>query len=92
MNKSDLVGALSNGAGLKKADAEAVVETFFDEISKALADDDRVEIRGFCSFFVKQYKGYAGRNPKTAEIIGVKPKKLPFFKCGRELKERVDHP
>lgn len=91
MNRSDLIGALSNGVGLKKADAEAVVEVFFDEISKALANGDRVEIRGFCSFLVRQYKRYAGRNPKTGEIIGVKPKKLPFFKCGKELKERVDY-
>jgi integration host factor subunit beta len=49
-----------------------------------------VEIRGFCSFFVKKYKAYDGRNPKTKEKVRIKPKKLPFFRCGKELKERVD--
>jgi integration host factor subunit beta len=63
---------------------------FFDEMASALANGDRVEIRGLCSFFVKKYKAYTGRNPKTGEKTPVKPKKLPFFKCGKELKERVD--
>jgi integration host factor subunit beta len=56
----------------------------------ALANGDRVEIRGLCSFYVKKYKAYTGRNPKTGEQVKIKPKKLPFFKCGKELKERVD--
>ena len=75
-----------------KKKAEEVVELFFDEMSNALAGGDRVEIRGFCSFFVKHYKGYTGRNPKTGKLIIVPQKKLPFFKCGKELKERVDYP
>jgi len=54
------------------------------------ADGGRVEICGLCSFYVKQYKAYTGRNPKTGEKVKIKPKKLPFFKCGKELKERVD--
>ena len=62
---------------------------FFDSISDALAKGDRAEIRGLCSFFVKKYKGY-GRNPKTGKKVKVKPKKLPFFKCGKDLKDRVD--
>ncbi|MFH1673360.1 MAG: HU family DNA-binding protein [Pseudomonadota bacterium] len=62
-----------------------------DEISQALANGDRVEIRGLCSFYVKKYKGYSGRNPKTGELVEVKAKKLPFFKCGQELKKRVDY-
>jgi integration host factor subunit beta len=62
----------------------------FDEMSNAMANGDRVEIRGFCSFYVKQYKAYTGRNPKTGEQVEIKPKKLPFFKFGKELKERVD--
>ena len=62
----------------------------FNEMANALARGDRVEIRGFGSFKVKYYDGYAGRNPKTGKRIEVKPKKLPFFKCGKELKERVD--
>ena len=91
MNKYDLIQTLRKETGLTKAQAEQVVELFFDEMSNALAAGDRVEIRGFCSIFVKKYKGYAGRNPKTGKLIEVPPKKLPFFKCGKELKERVDY-
>jgi integration host factor subunit beta len=60
-------------------------------MSDALARGDRVEIRGLCSFYVKEYKPYLGRNPKTGERVHIAPKKLPFFKCGKELKERVDY-
>ncbi|MDH3798911.1 MAG: integration host factor subunit beta [Desulfobacterales bacterium] len=91
MNKLDLTVALKNDAELTKSEAAAVVELFFNKISKALTDGDRVEIRGLCSFHVKKYKAYAGRNPKTGEKVKIKPKKLPFFKCGKELKERVDY-
>jgi len=90
MIKTELIEALSNEAGLTTSNAKEVVRVFFDEISNALADGDRVEIRGFGTFKVKNYDGYTGHNPKTGEPIKVKPKKLPFFKCGRELKERVD--
>jgi len=91
MNKSDLVEALGKETGLSKTKAEQVVELFFDQMAEALASDDRVEIRGFCSIFIKEYKGYTGRNPKTGVVTHVEPKKLPFFKCGKELKERVDY-
>jgi len=90
MNKAELVEALRQQTGLKRVKAEEVAELFFDEVSKALSRGDRVEIRGFCSFHVKEYGAYTGRNPKTGEGIHVKSKKLPFFKCGKELKERVD--
>jgi len=63
----------------------------FSEMANALAKGDRVEIRGLCSFFVKEYKSYQGRNPKTGERVQVAPKRLPFFKIGKELKERVDY-
>jgi integration host factor subunit beta len=56
----------------------------------AFIKGERVEIRGFCSFFVKNYNPYTGRNPKTGEKVQIPPKRLPFFKCGKELKERVD--
>jgi len=59
-------------------------------MADALAAGDRVEIRGLCTFYVKQYKAYTGRNPKTGEQVQIKPKKLPYFKCGKELKDRVD--
>jgi len=91
MNKSDLIEALGKETGLTKGKAEQVLELFFGKMSNALAKDDRVQIRGFCSFFVKAYKGYTGRNPRSRESVYVRPKKLPFFKCGKELKERVDY-
>ena len=90
MNKADLITALKNEAGLTKTEAESVVNLFFGEMSNALANGDRVEIRGLCSFYVKNYKAYTGRNPKTGKQVKITPKKLPFFKCGKELKERVD--
>ena len=90
MNKLDLIEAFKNETQLTKLEATAVVDLFFDEMNDALAKGDRVEIRGLCSFYVKRYKAYAGRNPKTGESTNVKPKKLPFFKCGKELRERVN--
>jgi integration host factor subunit beta len=90
MNKLEIVETLKTEAGLTKNEATIVVNMFFDEMANALANGDRVEIRGFCSFYVKEYKAYTGRNPKSGEQVKIKPKKLPFFKCGKELKERVD--
>ena len=90
MNKSGLVDALQQEAVISKAKAEAVVDILFGAMSNALVTGDRVEIRGFCSIFVKDYKGYVGRNPKTGAPVEISPKKLPFFKCGKELKERAD--
>ena len=90
MNKSDLIEALQNETGLTKTKTADVVDLFFGEMTRALANGDRVEIRGFCSIYVRNYKGYVGRNPKTGAHTQVAPKKLPFFKCGKELKERVD--
>jgi len=91
MNKLGLIEKLRNKADLTKNEARKVVDLFFDETTSALANGDRVEIRGFCSFYVKHYKAYTGRNPKTGEQTQVKSKKLPFFKVGKELKERVDY-
>jgi len=90
MNKLDLTVALKNEAELTKSEAVAVVNLFFNEMANALAKGDQVEIRGLCSFFVKEYKSYQGRNPKTGEPTKVKPKKLPVFKIGKELKDRVN--
>lgn len=90
MNKSDLIEALSKSEDLTRTKAEEVVDLVFSEMTNALVAGDRVEIRGLGSFKVKSYDGYKGRNPKTGKQIKVKPKKLPFFKCGKELKERVD--
>jgi integration host factor subunit beta len=90
MNKLDLIGTLKNENDLTKSEAKAVVNLFFNEMANALAKGDRVEIRGLCSFYVKHYKAYTGRNPKTGEPTQVESKKLPFFKVGKELKDRVD--
>jgi len=90
MNKVQLIQALKDAADLTKPEAAAVVDIFFNGMAKELAEGGRVEIRGLCSFFVKEYCAYTGRNPKTGERVKIKPKKLPFFKAGKELKERVD--
>ncbi len=90
MNKVDLIQALKDSIHLPKSEAEAVVNLFFDQMADALAKGDRVEIRGLCSFFIKKYGGYTGRNPKTGEKVKIAPKKLPFFKVGKDLKDRVD--
>jgi integration host factor subunit beta len=90
MNKLELIDTLKDECQISKKEAAAVVDMFFDQISAALAEGDRIEIRGLCSFFVKEYQSYRGRNPRTGEYVKVAPKRLPFFKCGKELKERVD--
>ena len=90
MNKLELISALKTEADISKTEAAKVVQIFFDSMAEALANGERVEIRGLCSFFVKEYRSYTGRNPKTGEKVLIRPKKLPFFKSGKELKERVD--
>lgn len=90
MNKLELISTLKNEADISKSEAAKVIQIFFDSMSEALATGERVEIRGLCSFFVKEYKAYTGRNPKTGERVLINPKKLPFFKSGKELRERVD--
>ena len=90
MNKLELISALKTEANISKTEAAKVVQVFFDSMAKAMARGERVEIRGLCSFFVKNYKSYTGRNPKTGQKVLIEPKKLPFFKAGKELKERVD--
>ena len=91
MTKSDLINSLHKANEITNDQAESAVNTFFNEMANALSKGDRVEIRGLGSFHVRKYKAYTGRNPKTGEKIKIKPKRLPFFKCGRELKKRVDY-
>ena len=83
MNKLELISALKDEAGISKTEAAKVVQIFFDKMADAMARGNRVEIRGLCSFYVKNYKSYVGRNPKTGEIVTIRPKKLPFFKSGK---------
>lgn len=90
MNKSELIEKVAQRVNLTRKKAEEVVELIFNSMSNALFKGDRVEIRGLGSFAVRTYGAYKGRNPRTGESIEVKPKKLPFFKVGKELKKRVD--
>ncbi len=90
MKKSDLIENLSSEAGVPVKKAERLVNLVFRQMSNALAKGERVEIRGFGSFKIKHYDGYVGRNPKTSEVLEVKPKNLPLFKCGLELKRRIN--
>jgi integration host factor subunit beta len=90
MTRRELIAAVAAAEGVSIKEAELVVKTVFGTMERALAAEDRIEIRGFGSFKVKPYQGYQGRNPRTGDSIQVKNKKLPFFKVGRELKERVN--
>ena len=87
MNKSELIKNLAEETNLPMEDAALVVNTFVDCMKDSLLAGERVEIRGFGSFKIKEYEGYAGRNPKTGDSVVVRPKVLPFFRAGKELKE-----
>ena len=87
MNKSELIKTLAEQSDISMDEASLVVNTFFDCMKEALLQGDRVEIRGFGSFKIKEYGAYAGRNPRTGEKVEVQPKRLPFFRAGKELKE-----
>jgi len=89
MTKSELMVALSQEMALPLRKSEEIVNAVFDTMVKTLEDGNRIEIRGFGSFMVKKYQGYTGRNPKTGQIISVTDKKLPFFKAGKEIKDKV---
>jgi integration host factor subunit beta len=90
MNKIDVIQTLKDSNNLTKSEVETVVNLFFDLMAEALAQGERVEIRGLCPFFLKKYREYTCRNPKAGEFVKVAPKKLPFFKVCKELKDRVD--
>ena len=90
MNKSDLILKLAEKHNLPEKNATQIVDLVFDGFTDALKSGGRIEIRGFGSFTVRKYKAYKGRNPKTGKTVDVKPKRLPFFKVGRELKKMVD--
>jgi integration host factor subunit beta len=87
MNKSQLIKALAEKQGVSLEEATTIVNTFFESIKSSLKKGDRVEIRGFGSFKIKEYAGYKGRNPSTGEVVDVQPKRLPFFRVGKDLKE-----
>jgi integration host factor subunit beta len=90
MNKAKLIKKVSERMNIKPKAAKVIVETIFDEMRESLQKGERIEIRGFGSFALRQYGAYKGRNPKTGEIVDVSPKKLPHFKVGKELKDLVN--
>ena len=90
MNKSELIDALSKELKFPIKTTQNILDTILDTIVEKLVAGENVEIRGFGSFSVRHYDSYIGRKPKTGEKIEVKPKKLPFFKVGKELRESVD--
>jgi integration host factor subunit beta len=90
MNKSELIEALAQDIGIPHREAAAITNTVIDTMTEALARGESIEIRGFGSFVIKQYGSYEGRNPKTGRKIKVSPKKLPFFKVGKDLREQVN--
>jgi integration host factor subunit beta len=91
MNKSQLIDVVADRIKIPRKRTEDVINLIFDAMVEVMLKGDRIEIRGLGSFVVKEYGAYTGRNPRTGESIEVKPKKLPFFKVGKELRERVDH-
>ncbi|MFW5791771.1 MAG: HU family DNA-binding protein [Desulfohalobiaceae bacterium] len=90
MNKSELIKTLSENQNIQLDEAALIVNTFFDAIKEALLRGERVEIRGFGSFKIKDYGEYKGRNPKTGETVLVKSKRLPFFRPGKDLKDYIN--
>jgi integration host factor subunit beta len=91
MTKSELIDAMAARSQLTKARAELVVNCVFEAMTEALQRGEGIEIRGFGSFTVRPYKAYSGRNPRTGAPVPVPPKRLPFFKVGKELKELVNN-
>ena len=92
MLKSDLINILVVKRGVTQKQAEATIETIFDSMKNALCKGENIEIRGLGAFHVKHYEGYQGRNPKTGEVIPVRPKRGILFRTGKELRDRVNRP
>ena len=90
MKKSDLSLKLSEKVNIPAYVAKVTVDAIFNAMMESLKKGDRIEIRGFGSFVVRHYGAYTGRNPKTGKMVDVPPKKLPYFKVGKELREMVN--
>jgi integration host factor subunit beta len=91
MVKSELIQQLSEHANIQPKIAEIAVNTVFDAMTEALIKGEGIEIRGFGSFKVREYKGRTGNHPRTGTVITIEPKRRPFFKVGKELKDRINH-
>ncbi len=92
MNKSDLIAALADKHNLTDKQATDIINLIFDGFTDAMKNGERIEIRGFGSYCIREYKSYKGRDPRTGKDVDVRPKKLSYFKVGKELKEKVDYP
>src|SRR5579883_367688 len=90
MTKSELIDEIAERLRLPHGKAEQIVNTIFESMSESMIQGNGIEIRGFGSFTVRSYKAYEGRNPRTGQAVHVPPKRLPFFKVGKELRRRVD--
>lgn len=90
MKKSDLITTLSTKETLSEKNASEIVNMVFNGFTAALKNGGRIEIRGFGSFTVREYGAYTGKNPKTGKKVDVGGKRLPFFKVGKELKQRLN--
>lgn len=90
MTKSELINLIAERKGIHYRQAEQIVSTIFDSMSQALESGNKIEIRGFGSFSLREYGSRTGRNPKNGELVCLKPRKAPFFKVGKELRERVN--
>jgi len=90
MTKADLIVAIADQLKLPAGRAELIVDRIFDGMVNALKQGEGIEIRGFGSFTIREYKAYEGRNPRTGETVQVKPKRMAFFRVGKELRERVN--
>ena len=91
MNKAELIEKVSERVKIPANAAKVIVDNIFDSMRESMEKGERIEIRGFGTFMVRKYGAYKGRNPKTGEFVDVPPKKLPFFKVGKELKEKVNN-
>ena len=91
MNKNDLIKKLSERSNIPSNAAKVIVNTIFDSMKESLEKGEGIEIRGFGSFTVRKYGGYKGRNPQTGDLVDVPPKRLPHFKVGKELREKVNN-
>jgi integration host factor subunit beta len=90
VTKSELIEVVAQDVNLTKGRAELVINTIFESMVEALQRGEGIEIRGFGSFTVREYRSYEGRNPRTGEPVHVAPKRLPFFKVGKDLRQRVN--
>ena len=90
MTKSELIEAVAQRTKMTKGSAETVVNAVFETMADALVEGKGIEIRGFGSFTVRSYRAYSGRNPRTGTNVDVTPKRLPFFRVGKEMKVAVN--